>query len=55
MRDLYRLGVKPVLAEVPPATFIAVRGNGAPNDEVNAHNRRSAPCAFKHKDGKPSI
>lgn len=45
MKDLYRPGAKPVLAEVPPAIFIAVCGHSDPNDEAGKY-KRSIPLLY---------
>ena len=36
-KELYRPGKKPTLVEVPPMTYVAVRGQGDPNEEGGAY------------------
>lgn len=39
MKELYRPGSKPSIVAVPPASFIAVRGSGDPNDDAGEYKR----------------
>lgn len=45
MKELYRPGSKLSIVEVSPATFIAVRGHGDPNEEDGDY-KRSVPLLY---------